>query len=144
MSHTCEGCGLVHEMPGQLALDDAAVEASPAVVEAPPGPNDNDVAIEQIRADAEVAQAKIYAQAADVDLAAEVERLRGELAGMREGAELAAEAAAAADAPAAGPPVVVETPPAPAPAPPAIEAPPAAEESKPPREPKSSKNYFGF
>lgn len=137
MTHSCGDCGMVHQLPGQLALDDAA--AAPAVVEASPGPNENDVAIAEIEAQAEVATAKIYAATGDEDLRMENERLRGEIAGMRQGLEAAADAAAV-EAPPAGAPIVVAPDPAPAPA--AVEAPPAVEEHRPAE--KKSTNYFGF
>lgn len=135
--HTCEGCGLVHG-----ASDDAAAVVEPApVVEAAPGPNENDVAIAEIEAQANVATAKIYAGGADQELQLENERLRGQLAGMQQGLEAAADVAPVAD-PAAGAPIVVEAPPAADP--PAEPGPPPVEEQ--PRVPKekSSKNYFGF
>lgn len=134
--HTCADCGLTHGLDDAAA---AAVEAAP-VVEAAPGPNENDVAIAEITAQAEVEQAKIYASTGDQELQLENERLRGELAGMRQGLEAAADAGPAAGPP-AGAPVVVEAPAAdPGPA---VPLPPPAEESPRPKE-KSKTNYFGF
>jgi hypothetical protein len=135
--HSCTDCGLVH---GQ-ADDAAAVEAAP-VVEAPPGPNENDVAIAAIEADAQVAQAKLYADQGDEELRLENERLRGELAGMRQGLDAAAELPAAAAEPPAGAPVVVQPPAEPAPV---VPGPPPAEETPAPlKEKPKSKNFFGF
>lgn len=141
MSHACTDCGLVHELPGQLPLDyDAGPAAAAPVIEAPPGPNENDVAIAKIEADARVKTEQLYAESRDQDLAAELERVRGELAGLRAGMELGSAAADAA--PPAGPPIVVE-PPAPA-AEPAPMPPPPAEEPPAPKKEKKSTNYFGF
>jgi hypothetical protein len=59
----------------------AEPEPEPVVVEA--GPNENDVAIAEIEAAASVEREKIYTEQRGLELEGEVERLRGELHGMR-------------------------------------------------------------
>jgi len=56
---------------------------APVIIEQPPPvTSDNDVRIAEVEAEARVESDRIYAGARDVELVAEVERLRGKLAGM--------------------------------------------------------------
>jgi hypothetical protein len=59
--------------------------AEPAVIPVPvdPGPNENDVRIAEIEAAASIEREQIYTQQQALELAAENERLRGELSGMK-------------------------------------------------------------
>ena len=68
-------CNLGHEHPD---------ESVPVVVEPDPGTSENDVRIEEIRAGTDVAIAEIHADERVVEMQAEMERMRGEITGMRE------------------------------------------------------------
>lgn len=74
--HDCPECGLAHD----------AAEVEPAIVPVPvdPGPNENDVKIAEIEAAASIEREKIWTEQRALDLEGEVERQRGEIAGMRE------------------------------------------------------------
>lgn len=122
--HNCPECGLGHEAP----LAEPA--AAPLVVEADPGPNENDVKIAEVEAAAAVELAELDAAARNVELEAELERVRGELAGVKETL-----ATLTAPPPAPDPvPVVV---PAPAPDPEPVAPPPPGPAGPPPAEKKS-------
>ena len=75
--HDCPECGIAHEGP-------AGAAPAPVIVEAYPGPNDNDVKIAEIEAAAGIEREKIWTEQRALDMEGEMERLRGELAGMRE------------------------------------------------------------
>lgn len=125
--HSCPECGLDHE--------GAVAEPEPVVVEAAPGPNENDVKIAEIEAAAEVETARIAADAVEDDLRAEVEQLRGEVRGMREVMDrLVPEPQPEPE------PVVIDTPP-PAPEPEAV-APPAETEPKTKAAPERKRGFF--
>ncbi len=76
--HACPDCGVEHTGPVEPAA------AAPVVVEADPGPNENDVKIAEVEAAARVELAELDAAARNVELEAELARVRGELAGVRE------------------------------------------------------------
>jgi hypothetical protein len=110
--------------------EDAVAEPEAVVIEADPGPNENDVKIAEIEAEARVETERIYAEEHDQDLAGEVERLRGEVDGMR-----TVLATLAPPEPAEPEPVVV---PVPEPEPvteEAAAAPPETDEAKPRKAP---------
>jgi hypothetical protein len=69
---TCS-MGFEHESP----------EPEVTTVTVDSGTNENDVAIAEINAAAEIKREKIYAEQRDMELVAEVERQAGEIAGMR-------------------------------------------------------------
>jgi hypothetical protein len=73
---TCD-MGFDHE-ESAVAVDD------PAPVLIDPGPNENDVKIAEINAEADIKRGEQYTEQAALELAAENERLRGENAGMKE------------------------------------------------------------
>jgi hypothetical protein len=56
-------------------------EPDPVIVE--PGPNENDVKIAEIEAGASIEREKIYTEQRGLELEGEVQRLRGEIEGMR-------------------------------------------------------------
>jgi len=87
-----------------------APDPAPVIIDA--GTTDNDVRIAEVEAEARVETERIYAGERDVELVAEVERLKGELAGMRTVLETLAPAdPAPAPAPAPAPiPVPVPEP----------------------------------
>lgn len=116
MSHACPQCGLEHE--GSLI---PAPEPEPVVVDQ--GPNENDVKIAEIEAEASIEREKIWTEQRGLDLESEVQELRGELRGMRE--VLDRVAPPEPEPPAA--PVVVAPPAAPEPEPAPVPAPPADE-----------------
>lgn len=61
-----------------------AAEPEPVIMEADPGPNEHDVEIAAIEAEASIEREKIWTEQAGLELQGEVAQLRGELAGMRE------------------------------------------------------------
>jgi|SRR5450755_569520 hypothetical protein len=61
--------------------EDLAPEPEPVIIE--PGTSDNDVKIAEVEAAARIETERIYAGERDVELVAEVERLRGQVAGMQ-------------------------------------------------------------
>jgi hypothetical protein len=61
--------------------EDLAPEPEPVIIE--PGTSENDVKIAEVEAEARVETERIYAGERDVELLAEVERLRGQVAGMQ-------------------------------------------------------------
>lgn len=63
---------------------DAAPPAEPEVVVADPGPNENDVRIAEIEAEARIEAERIWTEQQELALQAQNEELRGELRGMRE------------------------------------------------------------
>ncbi len=69
-------CDLGHEHPDPVEV--------PVPVPVDPGPNENDVRIEEIRSATEVQLAEVRADERIVEMSAEMERMRGELDGMRE------------------------------------------------------------
>lgn len=126
MTHPCPDCGLEHE---------AAVTVPEPAVVVDPGPNEHDVEIAAIEAEARVATEKIYAQERDQELQAEVERLRGEVTGMRDILDRLSP-------PEPDPEPVVVPVPAPAAAPEPEPAGPLPE-SKPPKAERKSRGYWG-
>jgi hypothetical protein len=129
--HTCAECGLEHE---GAAIEVAEPQAE-VVVES--GPNENDVKIAEVEAAAQVETAKIHAAEGDEEMRAELERLRGEMSGMREILDRLAPPEPEPEAT-----VVVADPPAPEPEPEPVadELPPA--EPKPAKPKKQSFSWF--
>lgn len=118
MIHNCDTCGLAHE---GAAIAAAEPETEAAVVVEDNGPNEHDVEIAKIEAEAQVKSDKIYAESRDNELVAENERLRGELEGVK--------AALAAIQPPEPEPVPVPVPvPESAPEPPSVPPPPPSGE----------------
>lgn len=98
-------------------------EAAPVVVE--PGPNENDVKIAEIEAEARIETERIWTEQQELALAAENESLRGELRGIRETLDRLSP-----PEPEPEPEPVVVPMPEPEPEPEAVPAPPESE-SKP-------------
>jgi hypothetical protein len=114
--HDCPECGLGHDGA-------QAAEPEPVMIEADPGPNENDVKIAEIEAEARVETERIWTEQQELALAAENESLRGELRGIRETLDRVA--------PPEPEPIVLPEPvpaPAPAPEPEPVPAPPDAGE----------------
>lgn len=124
--HDCPTCGMAHDEP-------VTEVPEPVVVES--GPNENDVKIAEVEAAASVERERIYAEQRDTELAAEVERLRGEVNGMRE----VLDRLSPAEPDPAPEPVIVDMP---APEPEAEDVPAPAETSAP-ATPKKRGGYWG-
>lgn len=76
--HECPTCGLSH------GDNDAALSEPAPVIEADPGPNENDVKIAEIEAAARIETEKIWTEQQEIALQAQNDELRGELKGIRE------------------------------------------------------------
>jgi hypothetical protein len=100
----------------------------PIIIE--PGPNENDVKIAEIQAERDIATQKLWTEQRATELEGEVQRLRGELEGMREVLDRLALPEPAEPAESAEPEPVMIPVPAPA-APPEEEVPPPPEDKKP-------------
>jgi hypothetical protein len=111
MMATCD-LGYDHEDP-------APDPAPDPVTVADPGPNENDVQIAEIEAAASIEREKIWTEQQEIALAGENEKLRGEIAGMREILDRLQP-----PEPADPEPVVIPVPAAPADPPETVPAPP--------------------
>lgn len=115
-----------------MGFEHPDAEPEPVVVEADPGPNENDVKIAEVEGATRVQVAKIEAGMVDSEVQARIESLEGELRGMRE----VLDRLAPPEPEPVPEPVIVPVPdPEPAPADAGPSAPPPAEPTRTPSKP---------